>query len=170
MDLFAEGRCRHSGTPGIIAAAAVTMTNKYDHRKTWVECLPDSPTPTTHRAEFHAAILALEKAELKAQQVHTPTHMDITIHTSSKYVIACMTQWCLRWIENDFKTAKGREVANRDLVETAVDLVRSVQDAGTVYWVWVPRSQNRVVRAEVKRLLDVMEPWYEEPAWDEQMF
>lgn len=166
MNLFADGRCRHNSPNGPITAAAVTMTNKYDHRTTWTRHLAASPQQSAHRAQLGAIILALEQAQIKAQTMHSHTQMYITINTNSKYVIGCMTEWCVKWMRNGFQNARGREVADRDLIEQALFLERSVLGKGTVDWVWLPRSQIGVVGAVVDGLLDEMEPGYEDPDSD----
>ena len=174
MDLYANGGCRRNGQPDAIAAAAVVMTNKYGHRTTWTDRLPSSPAPTGHRAQLSAIILALEQAKAKAQQMPSCPDMDISIFTDSTYVIGCMTQWCFRWMRNGFQNHRGREIANRDLVEKALLLEGEVLAAGTVDWVWVPRDRNGVAHAVVNGELDQMEPGYVNsdsdapirPAWE----
>ena len=77
-----------------------------------------------------------------------------------------MTDWSLKWIKNGFQNARGREVADRDLIERALFLEGSVLGKGTVDWVWLPRSQIGEVGAVVDGLLDEMEPGYEDPDSD----
>ncbi|CAF9928220.1 MAG: hypothetical protein ALECFALPRED_003982 [Alectoria fallacina] len=166
MNLYTNGGCRPNSQTGPIAAAAVVMTNKYSHRTIWTRRLPSSPVPTSQRAKLCAIILALEQAQLKAQQMRSRPHMDITILTDSKYVIGCMTEWCQKWMRNGFRSSRGREVANRDLIERALLLEGDVLGAGTVDWVWVPRSRNEVAEAVVDGVLDEMEPGYEDSGSD----
>ena len=63
-------------------------------------------------------------------------------------------------MRNGFRSSMGREVANRDLIERALLLEGDVLGAGTVDWVWVPRSRNEVAEAVVDGVLDEMEPGY----------
>lgn len=161
MDLYADGVCRRNSEAGPIAAAAVVMTNKYGHSTTWTHRLPSTPTPTSQRAQLCAIILALERAQTKAQQMRSGPNMDIIIITSSKYAVGCMTQWCWKWMRNGFRNQRGREISNRDLIEKALVLEGEVLGAGTVEWRWVPRAQNGEAEDVVNGVLDEMEPGYE---------
>ena len=69
-------------------------------------------------------------------------------------------------MRNGFRSSRGREVANRDLIERALLLEGDVLGAGTVDWVWVPRSRNEVAEAVVDGVLDEMEPGYEDSGSD----
>lgn len=135
MSMHTDGACRYSPETGPIAAVAVIMTNKFNNRTILTEQLPPSPTPTTQRAHLTSIIHALSLARTKAEKLRPSTYMDITIHSSSKYVIGCMTQLCWKWMRNGFLNYKGQEIANRDLVERALVLEGQVLEKGTVEWV-----------------------------------
>ncbi|CAF9919632.1 hypothetical protein IMSHALPRED_004679 [Imshaugia aleurites] len=167
MSLHAHGGSRPNHPTGPIGAAAVTMTNKYHHLTTQTTLLTGPPPPTTQRAHLSAIILALELALTKSQQLRRRTPMDVTIHTDSKYAFGCMTQWWRKWMRNGFRSARNREIANRDLVERALVLEGMVLGAGTVEWVWVPRSRNEVAGEVVEGLLDRMEDGEEDEDEDE---
>ena len=70
-------------------------------------------------------------------------------------------------MRNGFRSARNREIANRDLVERALVLEGMVLGAGTVEWVWVPRSRNEVAGEVVEGLLDRMEDGEEDEDEDE---
>lgn len=171
MTLHASGSCRPTSQRGPIAAAAVTMTNKYGRRTTQTHQLPPSPPPTPQRAQLSAIILALQQARLKTLQPRPGPgprpRVDVTIHTDSKYAMGCMTQWCWKWARNGFRTRRGREVVDRDLIERALLLEGEVLRAGTVEWVWVPRGRNGAVGAVVEGVLDGMEFGSEDEDGDE---
>ena len=136
------------------------MTNKYHRRRTWTQRLTSSPKATNQRAQLCAIIFALEQARTKAEQLRSRPEMDITIHTDSKYVYGCMTQWCFKWMSNEFKNRMGGEIANRDLIEKALLLEGKVLEFGTVDWDWVPRGRNRVANAVANGVVRRMEPGY----------
>lgn len=70
-------------------------------------------------------------------------------------------------MRNGFRNHRGREVANRDLIERALVLEGKVLEMGTVEWVWEPRRVNGVAFAVVEVVLDEMEPGYGDEDGDE---
>ncbi len=48
----------------------------------------------------------------------------IVVYTDSQYSISCVTKWSKGWIKNGWKTANGKPVLNRELIERIMDLVR----------------------------------------------
>ena len=63
-------------------------------------------------------------------------------------------------MRNGFRNHRGREIADRDLVERALVLEGEVLEAGTIDWVWVPRGRNGVAHVVVNGELDQMEPGF----------
>lgn len=64
---------------------------------------------TNQRAELTAIIRALEIA---------PRHRPVTIVTDSRYSIDCVTNWFRKWIRNNWQTADGKPVENKDLIQS----------------------------------------------------
>ncbi|KAI9845791.1 MAG: hypothetical protein M1838_001529 [Thelocarpon superellum] len=71
---------------------------------------------TNQRAELTAISRALEI---------TPRHRDACILTDSSYSINCVTVWSVNWRKNNWKTAAGKTVENKDLVE---DILRKIEE------------------------------------------
>lgn len=69
---------------------------------------------TNNRMEMLAVIRALAT---------TPLNVPIVVTTDSEYVIKGATQWCRKWIKNDWKGYNGDPVANRDLWEELLGLM-----------------------------------------------
>jgi ribonuclease HI len=44
----------------------------------------------------------------------------VRIYTDSKYSISCVTDWCVKWQSNGWKTSDGKAVENRDIVEPII--------------------------------------------------
>lgn len=63
---------------------------------------------TNQRAELTAVSRAIDLS---------PKDRHIEIRTDSKYSIDCVTHWFLNWRRNGWKTANGKAVENKDLVE-----------------------------------------------------
>ena len=43
---------------------------------------------------------------------------DVYLHSDSAYVVNCIEkEWWKKWVENDWKTSKGKDVKNKELWE-----------------------------------------------------
>jgi len=62
----------------------------------------------------------------------------VLIHSDSKYAISCLTQWFQKWRANNWKTAGGKEVENRDIVEKVLKVIeKRVERGGKTRFQWV---------------------------------
>lgn len=82
------------------------------------------PHSTNNKMELTAAILALS---------NIPTGSNVVITTDSEYVRQGITSWIHNWKKKNWKNAKGKAVANKDLW---VLLDRIVHDLH-IEWKWV---------------------------------
>ena len=157
INMKVDGGCRHNGYANAIGAAAVVLLRKYGGWTSWTRDLPSYPTATSQRAELTAIIFALEKALEKAEDLDNNPFVSVNIDTDSKYAHGCMTDWSFKWRNNGWINSAGNEVANRDLIEEAVDLDDRLEDYGKVTYGWIPRGQNSVADQAVKDRLDEIE-------------
>lgn len=68
---------------------------------------------TNQQAEMLAVIHSLKHLEDK----ETPAE-DVYLHSDSAYVVNCIEkEWWKKWVENDWKTSKGKDVKNKELWE-----------------------------------------------------
>jgi ribonuclease HI len=120
-----DGACKRSGFGGwgyVIELA--------DGRR--IEASGAEPNSTNNRQELRAAIAALQAlAELQ----HTGP---VELATDSTYVRDGLTRWLPSWKRNDWRTAEGEPVKNRDLWEA---LEQAAAAAPWVQLVWV-RGHN----------------------------
>jgi ribonuclease HI len=67
-----------------------------------------------------------------------------------------MNNWCYKWMNNGWINSAGNEVANRDLIEEALDLdERLEQRADTsVEYIWISRSENQLADDYCNQELD----------------
>jgi ribonuclease HI len=65
------------------------------------------PAQTNNQSELYAILIALK--ELKK-------HKQILIKSDSNYSIKSLTEWCHGWIRNGWKTSKGMDVLNKELI------------------------------------------------------
>lgn len=100
--------------------------------------------------------MALEQALEQYRNIDQTPFMRVTITTDSKYAHGCMTEWRYKWIENGWLNSNGKEVANRDLIERALDLEAEVEENGDVHYAWVPREENHQADTAVNEDLDDM--------------
>ena len=66
-----------------------------------------------------------------------------TLHTSSKYVIQCMTEWCQRWERHGYLTKRKRPVRLGALIQEAARIMKS----HNVKLVLASGSEPEMVRA-----------------------
>lgn len=162
MVMFVDGGCRGNGYPGAFGACACFVVKKWGQNETFTRRLPayERPISTSQRAELSAIILALEQAINGRGQLDNNPYMLVTIHTDSRYAHGCMTEWYRKWQSNGFINALGNEVANRDLIERALELESDILDHGNVTWEWIPRSDNTAADEAVNEEMDEMADGY----------
>lgn len=157
IKIHVDGGCRGNGQPGSIGAAAAAFKNEHGHYNTETkQALPSFPTPTNQRAELTSVILGLEKALERYHQLNSNPWLDVTIYCDSKYAVNCLTKWVHKWSNNGWKNSEGNEVANRDLIEEAMDLEERLKEEGDVCYVWIPREENQYVDGLCNEVMDDM--------------
>ncbi len=119
--VYADGACR--GNPGAGAWAAVIYDAQV--QRVW-EIAGHEPHTTNNRMELKAVMGAL------AALATTPG--DLTFYVDSTYVIQGITQWVKGWQNRNWQTASGTPVANRDLWEPLLSLVRLREKHSAIRW------------------------------------
>ena len=145
MKFHVDGACRGNGRRYAEGAAAACLYQRGGSYKYKVERLPSGPysePATNQRAELTGVVIALEWALERYRELATNPYLRVEVRTDSRYAVGCMDEWCHRWRDNGWINSRGNEVANRDLVERALDLQDDIQDFGSVDYFWVPRDQN----------------------------
>jgi len=107
--------------------------------KTEKELSGGEAATTNNRMELMAAIQALEA--LKG-------HVNVTLHTDSKYVMDGVTKWIHGWKKNGWKTADKKPVKNDDLWKR-LDAARERHD---VTWKWVKGHADDVMNNRADEL------------------
>jgi ribonuclease HI len=110
VTIFTDGACKGNPGPGgwgcIIASPDGSIREMGGGAK----------ETTNNRMEMAAAIRALDALELAEP-------CPILLYTDSTYLIRGVTQWVWGWRSRGWKTAEGKDVANRDLWQ---DIMQSV--------------------------------------------
>ena len=117
VEIYTDGGCR--GNPGPGGWGAVLRFNKHEKHLYGAE-----QETTNNRMEILAAIMAL--ASLKRS-----CHIILT--TDSQYLRKGITEWCLTWQQNGWRTANKKSVKNADLWQ---QLILETQ-RHEIDWRWV---------------------------------
>jgi ribonuclease HI len=121
--VFTDGAC--SGNPGPGGWGAVIVLPEGQ-----IQELGDgNPATTNNRMEMSGVIGALSFL--------SKTPGEIRFYTDSTYVIRGITQWVWGWKRNNWRTAEGKEVSNKDLWEELYFLVQRRKDLGKISWHYV---------------------------------
>lgn len=109
MRVFTDGACANNGKSKSKAGFAAWFPEHPDWSEgKRLESLPQ----TNNRAELSAIQLAAEILERRGC-----LDEDIVIYSDSEYCINCLTKWIPGWMARGWKTADGKDVSNRDLIE-----------------------------------------------------
>lgn len=121
--IFTDGAC--SGNPGPGGwGSIVAFPDGTVH-----ELGGSAPGTTNNRMEMAATIHALALLEPALE-------LPITLYTDSTYVIKGITQWIFGWRSRGWKSADGKDVANRDLWEELLRQVMRLKPV-TIDWKYV---------------------------------
>ncbi|KAF2666074.1 ribonuclease H-like protein [Microthyrium microscopicum] len=162
MNFSVDGACRHNGTTAAIASAACVYEQRQNQpNPAWTRILPDHPTPTNQRAELTAIIMAQEQAlEIARQRGYRSIYVKIS--SDSSYAVHCLTDWPNIWYDNGWRNARGYRVANRDLIEQALNLDDRLMNwdnmgHSNVEYEHIPRNRNREADWHCGQALDELE-------------
>jgi ribonuclease HI len=120
LRVYTDGSSLKNGKVGAFAGVGVYF-GPLDNRNI-SEALP-GPRQTNQRAELTAISRALDTV---------PKGRDVTIVTDSRYSIDCVTVWYVNWRKNGWKTATGKAVENKDLVEGILTRIEDRKKVGSV--------------------------------------
>ena len=157
MKFYVDGACRGNGQPGAIGAAAAVRRYRdgsESHRTRQLNTYHYNAT--NQRAEILAIILALEWAMDDYENLNNSPHISVTIHSDSKYAVNCMNQWLVKWSNNGWTTSAGGSVANRDILQDAIDAENRLLEVGNVVYKWVPRHEVHEADERCNEELDDM--------------
>jgi len=124
VELYADGAC--SGNPGVGGFGAILRSGGKV-----LELSACEEMTTNNRMELLGVIAALESLK-------SPCRIRIT--TDSAYVVKGMTKWIDKWIRQDWKNSRKKEVLNRDLWER---LLRA-SSRHEIDWVWVKGHNGHI--------------------------
>lgn len=118
VTIYTDGSCLGNPGPGGYAAILLQGT----HKK---EICGSAENTTNNRMELSAVICGLSAITKPCE---------ITVYSDSKYVVDAINQnWIDNWVKNGWHTSSGKPVANADLWQKLIPLVKHM----SVKLVWV---------------------------------
>ena len=118
--IFTDGSCLNNGKKSSIGAIGIYFDN--DNIENISQIINNEDIKITNQTmELLACIQALSIIKEKINN-NILTIKIIYIYTDSTYVINCMTKWYSNWQKNNWKTSKGKDVDNRELIEVLYNL------------------------------------------------
>ncbi|KAK4698018.1 ribonuclease HI, partial [Lecanoromycetidae sp. Uapishka_2] len=139
--IYTDGSSLGNGTAGAFAGVGVYFGPNNPLNVS--ETLPGT-RHTNQRAELSAILRALEIA---------PRNRDVVIITDSKYAIDCVTNWFMGWRKNNWKTAAGKAVENRDIVENVLSKIEEREKLrARTKFEWIKGHANQPGNVEADRL------------------
>jgi ribonuclease HI len=124
--VFTDGNCKNNGRKNAKAGYAVFFTEDegsrfYNHNTTGLVAID----PTNQRAELKA----MQKMfELVADNISMFEGHALVVCTDSMYSMKCITDWSKNWMKNNWKTSKGEDVKNREIIESILNLKNIVSE------------------------------------------
>ena len=112
MNIYTDGATSNNQSEKLRRGGIGVYFGNNDKRNISMEI---KENPTNQRMELFACIKALEVCN----------ENNINIYTDSKYTINCITKWYDNWKNNNWKTSKGTDVKNLDLIKKLYDLFKS---------------------------------------------
>ncbi|KAG5355520.1 Ribonuclease H1 [Yarrowia sp. C11] len=113
-EVYVDGACAHNGQSGAIAGIGVFFGNNHPGNVSQRLLIG---AQTNQRAELAAIKRAYEMIESLDRN-----NDYYEIYSDSEYAINCLTKWHKAWKKNGWRTSTGKEVANRDLIESILEL------------------------------------------------
>lgn len=118
LRIFTDGSCTHNGRKGARASYGVIYPEYLV--ESWGAPITVG-THTNQTAELTAIYEGIKKGTTLSGN---PAHIDVHIFSDSEYSINCLTKWVSGWKKRDWKTADGKPVVHRELIEKILEQLK----------------------------------------------
>lgn len=141
-----------------IGAAAAVIKNQSEIPRITTERLSRFREVTDDRAALSAIIKGQKETLTNFNIYKNAPSNNVTILSDSGYAIKCMNEGQLgKWLANDWKTKKGKSIANSDLLEEAFYLDEAIKDIASVTYEKISSAENEEALEAVNHILDVLD-------------
>ncbi len=100
--IYTDGACPNNGFSAKHASIGIYFG---DNDKRNISSIINMNNPTNNKAELFAILIALENSS-----------GPVEICSDSKYAISCITKWSDKWEKDNWKTANGHPVKNKEII------------------------------------------------------
>lgn len=119
--VFTDGNCKNNGKMSAEGAYGVFFPDNIGLSSVGIS------DATNQKAELSAFVAAFETIQ---NNISFFMDVDIIVCSDSIYSINCMTKWLRNWESNGWKTSKGQDVKNKDLIYRAATKIQNIKDSG----------------------------------------
>lgn len=106
---------------------------------------------TNQRTEIQAASKAIESYMLNKIKKKDNKKEKLIIHTDSEYLINLITKWIFKWKLNQWKTANGKDVKNKDLIYQLDHLINLYKDYLVVEFQFVKAHRKEIPKNKTSK-------------------
>lgn len=93
---------------------------------------------TNQRAELYAIYKGIKTVYKDLKENNTVNQkVNIIIYTDSEYSIKSLTIWIMKWKNNNWKTANGKDVLNQDIIIKLDTLIEKYKKFGIIKFIHV---------------------------------
>lgn len=114
--IYTDGACPNNGFGANKASIGIFFG---DNDKRNVSSLINMKNPTNNKAELFAILIALENSS-----------GPIEICSDSQYAISCITKWSKKWEKDNWKTANGHPVKNKEII---IDIKEKIKNRSVIF-------------------------------------
>ena len=119
--IFTDGGCKNNGKASAKGGYAVFFTDDSNNDLYNLNTVHTLQEPTNQKAELSA----IEKAlQIVGENNDIFNGKKLTIVSDSMYSIKCITEWSKNWEKNNWKTSKGEEVKNVEIIKRIIDMTK----------------------------------------------
>ena len=122
---FSDGNCKSNGKKNAKGGYSVYFPDYNDFNKT--RLVTKDPTNNICELKGIKTIFQIVSGNLE-----TFKDSEVVICTDSSYSIKCLTLWHKSWTKNNWKTAKGDLVKNKDLITDILHLQSTLDPSTTI--------------------------------------
>jgi ribonuclease HI len=155
ITVFTDGACSFNGKSYAKAGIGIYFQNTEETHSENVKDILKELFPTlkvTKVTNNIAELLAIFKALYMILDNVPHNNFKVIIKTDSNYCINIFTKWYKSWQKNNWKTANGKPVVNKEIIVAILELMKIIPD---IVFTYVPAHTETPPKNEEKYL-----DWY----------